>query len=129
MSLILLMSEISVIQTAKETGDRLTPKASIPFVPHVNNSLPQIILDPSTKYQQILGFGAAFTDSVAAVFSGRTQELFFFPQACLPHFKNKSLIPTLDRTGFSTIFAASRLALVIFQLALIRTRKLQVEDK
>jgi len=59
---------ISVVQSARDTGDRLAQKPSINF-----NNLPApnavtVTVERATRYQDILGFGGALTESAATVF-------------------------------------------------------------
>ncbi len=54
--------EVSVVQTAEFTGDRLTQKPSIYFSSQTYNADFNLILDSTQNYQQILGFGGAFTE-------------------------------------------------------------------
>src|ERR1700684_2486457 len=53
--------EIRVELTAGTT--RLFREASLPWRPARGSSAEAVVIDPATRYQEILGFGASFTDS------------------------------------------------------------------
>jgi glucosylceramidase len=55
--------KIRVIQTAKDTQDRLTEKESLVFREIYDKSLPFVEINKHTQYQEILGFGGAFTEA------------------------------------------------------------------
>jgi glucosylceramidase len=69
------LSAANITQTAKNTADRLTPKGSVPFQSSPFAGVATIVVDQKTKFQTIEGWGAAFTDSTAYVFSGLPSEL------------------------------------------------------
>ncbi|MFI8684354.1 glycoside hydrolase family 30 beta sandwich domain-containing protein [Rossellomorea sp. NPDC077527] len=54
---------MKMILTAKETGDRFSEKEPVSFSEGRANT--HIQLDPERKYQEMLGFGGAFTESAA----------------------------------------------------------------
>jgi len=59
-------NQVTVIQTTK-SGDKLKEAGARPFASDVTSTRPLIVIDPDTTYQQILGFGGAFTESAAFV--------------------------------------------------------------
>jgi len=66
--------EIQVTQTAKDTSDRLTQKPSLFFQPveEFNGGMDSpvvLTIDTQQRYQEMLGFGGAFTDAAAYMFS------------------------------------------------------------
>jgi len=61
--------EVQVTQTARDTQERWKAKPSVFFGSQVPNSNVKISIDPSVLYQEILGFGAAFTESSGFLFS------------------------------------------------------------
>ncbi|MGG3915216.1 glycoside hydrolase family 30 protein [Rossellomorea vietnamensis] len=54
---------MKVILTAKETGDRFSEKEPVSF--SGGRAYTHIQLDPERKYQEMLGFGGAFTEAAA----------------------------------------------------------------
>ncbi|MBK1812392.1 glycoside hydrolase family 30 protein [Clostridium sp. YIM B02505] len=67
------MGKIRVIKTSKETADRLTEKDSLSFDgQRVGNNILKI--DRNKKYQKIVGFGGAFTESAAYTLSRMDEE-------------------------------------------------------
>ncbi|WP_226659897.1 glycoside hydrolase family 30 protein [Pseudalkalibacillus hwajinpoensis] len=56
---------ITHIQSARDTGDLLQVKQPLQPSSHKNNDAIEIMLDPETTYQTILGFGGAFTEAAA----------------------------------------------------------------
>eukprot|EP00029_Vermamoeba_vermiformis_P000310 TRINITY_DN1034_c0_g1_i1.p1 TRINITY_DN1034_c0_g1~~TRINITY_DN1034_c0_g1_i1.p1 ORF type:complete len:471 (-),score=165.50 TRINITY_DN1034_c0_g1_i1:42-1454(-) len=68
-------SPINVVQTAKDNGDRLTTKPSVNFSPTPVAASINITVDISKKYQEIIGFGGALTESSAYVFSQLSSDL------------------------------------------------------
>lgn len=71
--------EVRVTQSARDTGDRLTDKDSIQMKPVDFQKIKgtdsvTIQVDSEDKYQEILGFGGAFTESAAYMFSQLTDE-------------------------------------------------------
>ena len=54
--------------TTKDTTDRLSPLPSESFVDPIRPDLPEIRIDNNQKFQTILGFGGAFTESAATTF-------------------------------------------------------------
>jgi len=61
--------EIKVVQSARDTKDRLSNKTSIYFSTNDFESNNTITINPQKQYQQILGFGGAFTEAAAYVYS------------------------------------------------------------
>jgi len=61
--------EVRVVQTAKDTGDRLTNKPSIYFTSKDFDSNETIVINTTQTFQKILGFGGAFTEAGAYVYS------------------------------------------------------------
>ncbi len=59
--------EVSVRVTAGE--ERFAPRPPLRWRPARGTSADTIVLDPSRSFQQVLGFGAAFTDASCIVFS------------------------------------------------------------
>jgi glucosylceramidase len=58
-------------QTAQQTGDKLTLQQALAFSssPDSTTSSSSFTLDPTKKFQQILGFGGALTQSSASVYN------------------------------------------------------------
>ena len=62
-------SPIQIVQSALYTNDRLTPLATpLQWKQRMGNLNAKVVLDSSTKYQKILGFGCALTESAAYTF-------------------------------------------------------------
>ena len=59
------MRQVHVVQTAKDTGDRLTRKEDLALQPVSVNAPHSISIDPSQGFQHIEVFGGAFTESAA----------------------------------------------------------------
>lgn len=57
--------QVKVILTAKETGDRFSEKEPVSFSSDQAPSATHIELDPERKYQEMIGFGGAFTEAAA----------------------------------------------------------------
>jgi len=70
------MNKAIVIQTAKDTGDLLSQKQDIYFKAESKKltSSIRIACDPDVKYQEIIGFGGAFTESGASVLHNLNRE-------------------------------------------------------
>lgn len=62
------LAQINVVQTARDTGDRLTTKDQVTWQPDFSSPV-TVTVNPSQKFQTILGFGGAFTESSAYVYS------------------------------------------------------------
>lgn len=62
-------SEIFVVQTAKNTEDRLTPKQPIYFTKEDFFSLESVVVSTNVTNQNIYGFGGAFTEASSYVFA------------------------------------------------------------
>ena len=60
-----------VYVTAKSTGQRMQPGPPLQFTadPQPNENDPAILLDPTHRFQTILGFGGAFTDAAAETYA------------------------------------------------------------
>ncbi len=59
------MKKVRVVQTAKETGDRLTLKEDLTLSPGPADASRSVTIDASRCFQTIEGFGGAFTESAA----------------------------------------------------------------
>jgi glucosylceramidase len=59
------MKKVQVVQTAKDTGDRLTLKEDLTLLPDQVEAPYSIKVDASQCFQTIEGFGGAFTQSAA----------------------------------------------------------------
>jgi glucosylceramidase len=59
------MKQVRVVQTAKNTGDRLTTKSHLGLSPQASSTPYSIRIDASQRFQTIEGFGGAFTESAA----------------------------------------------------------------
>jgi glucosylceramidase len=62
------MKKVQVVQTAKDTGDRLTPKQELTLAPGIVESPHFVNVDASQCFQTIEGFGGAFTEAAAVIF-------------------------------------------------------------
>lgn len=60
-----MATKFKVIQTAKDTGDKLSKKKDINLLSKLNSSLPVVALDRTKTYQEIIGFGGAFTEAAS----------------------------------------------------------------
>lgn len=65
----------SLVQTARDTGDRLTVKRDVSFVPDFSTSGPTVDVSSVETDQVIVGFGGAFTEASALVFAGMDSDL------------------------------------------------------
>lgn len=66
---------VRVIQTAKDTDDRLTEKASLTFVPDADGREMQLInIYEDIEYQEIEGFGGALTEASAVTIAKMSPE-------------------------------------------------------
>jgi len=61
-------AQINVVQTARDTGDRLSPQAQVPWQPDFPSTY-TVVVNPTAKYQTVLGFGGALTEAAAYVYS------------------------------------------------------------
>ncbi len=59
---------IEVFRTAKDTGERLAQGRSLTFEAGLDPPTPSILIDTGTRYQEIEGFGGAFTEAAAVTF-------------------------------------------------------------
>ena len=97
-------SEAAVIQTSK-SGDKLTVVDSLKFETAGEETKAEVIIDPETKYQEIAGFGGAFTESSAYVLGKmstekRAEVMELIQLACKRHPDAKSaeeLVPLVYR--------------------------------
>jgi len=64
---------VKVIQTSR-AGDKLSEKGTYELSYHSSNSRISVKLDPKVEYQEILGFGGAFTESSASVLNKLSAE-------------------------------------------------------
>jgi glucosylceramidase len=78
--------QVRVVQTAKDSTDRLSPKPPISFTNEYTWSRDEVVLkiDTNIEYQEILGFGGAFTEASAYVYylldkkiQNRIMDLYF----------------------------------------------------
>jgi len=63
------MKEVRVILTSKETNDRLSEKQAVRFQTKSEHKKADINVDSSKTYQEIIGFGGAFTEAAAYTLS------------------------------------------------------------
>ncbi len=56
---------IAVTQSARDTTDRLSPKAAIPFGPDFPSAI-TVTIDPTQSFQKIFGFGGALTEAATS---------------------------------------------------------------
>jgi len=59
------MKNVQVVQTAKDTSDRLTQKAELTLLPEPGQAPHFVNVDASRRFQTIEGFGGAFTEAAA----------------------------------------------------------------
>ncbi|CAE8721611.1 unnamed protein product, partial [Polarella glacialis] len=61
--------EVTVVQTAAGTGNRLTPVAPLLLEPGAGPKLGKasVVVDSSVRYQSFLGFGGSFTEASAEI--------------------------------------------------------------
>ena len=59
---------IEIFRTAKDTGERLSNLAPVPFGPEPGYETPSVMVDDAHRYQRIEGFGGAFTEASASTF-------------------------------------------------------------
>jgi glucosylceramidase len=74
-SVVTALEPVKVVQTAKDNGDRLTEKPSVNFSPDPVAASINITVDISKKYQEIIGFGGALTESSAYIFAQLSSDL------------------------------------------------------
>jgi len=58
-------NKVRAFQTSKETDERLTEKNTEQFTQEPQTSKTIISIDPDKKFQQVIGFGGAFTEAAA----------------------------------------------------------------
>jgi glucosylceramidase len=84
------MSEqsIRVFCTARDTGERIAERSSIEPGDSVDYSVPSVMVDCTKRFQEIEGFGGAFTEAAAATLHKMSPEVqeeilraYFDPQA------------------------------------------------
>ena len=63
-----MTNPVQVFRTAQDTGDRLTKQAPLTFEVGLEPPTPSILVDSGTRYQEIEGFGGAFTEAAALTF-------------------------------------------------------------
>lgn len=68
------MGKIKVILTAKETDDRLQVKDDVFFSKENKDRQVDIIVDSEKRYQEIIGFGGAFSEAAAYTLSRISKE-------------------------------------------------------
>ena len=66
---------VQVINTSKDTNDRLTQKDTIRFSDLLDYSYPSVFVDTDHKFQTIQGFGGAFTEAAAVTFYKASREI------------------------------------------------------
>jgi glucosylceramidase len=67
-------TNIRVYRTARDTGERLTEGAPLALEQGLEPDLPSILVDSATRYQEIEGFGGAFTEAAAVTLSKMSGE-------------------------------------------------------
>jgi len=69
------VGEVTVVRTAKRTGERLSVLEPLKMEPGVpTKGEPAVVLDSNVRYQTFLGFGGSFTESSADVFKQMGEE-------------------------------------------------------
>jgi glucosylceramidase len=68
------MNQVKMIVTAKDSGERLSDKGNLSLLQRASGEVAEIELDPSTTYQNIVGFGGAFTEAAAYTLSRVSKE-------------------------------------------------------
>jgi glucosylceramidase len=66
--------QITVVQTARDGGYRLNTTTPVAWQPDFTSPV-TVLVDPTTKFQTILGFGGALTESSAYVYSTLSKSL------------------------------------------------------
>lgn len=66
--------KITQFMTSKYSGERIAQKDSLPMVKASETKEGFIKIDPTVKYQEIMGFGGAFTESAAYTLSRMSNE-------------------------------------------------------
>jgi glucosylceramidase len=67
------MSSIKVVVTSKNTNDRLTEKEALTLSAQSSGNI-DLLLDESQQYQEIVGFGGAFTEATAYTLAQMTAD-------------------------------------------------------
>jgi glucosylceramidase len=82
-----MAESVQLFRTARDTGDRLREQPPLMFEGGIEPALPSVLVDPTNRYQEIEGFGGAFTEAAAVTLhrmsSERQAELpgaYFDPQ-------------------------------------------------
>jgi glucosylceramidase len=62
-----MSAALTVIRSARGSGERLAPKGTLPIVPLAEAGAHDltVFVDPARAFQEVLGFGAAFTEAAA----------------------------------------------------------------
>ncbi len=68
------MAKVQTVVTAKDTGERLTPKEAIVFSPRMGSGAADVELSPELEFQKMIGFGGAFTEAAAYTLSRMSPE-------------------------------------------------------
>lgn len=66
--------ELTIIQTAKNTGDRFAEKGKITLIEESAEQHSVLKIDPVKRYQHFMGFGGAFTEAAAYTLSQIPEE-------------------------------------------------------
>mmetsp|Transcript_39887 Transcript_39887/g.71672 ORF Transcript_39887/g.71672 Transcript_39887/m.71672 type:complete len:831 (+) Transcript_39887:23-2515(+) len=66
----LATGEVFAVRTAHRTQERWAALPSLVLNDRRPSSIPTVIVDPSVRYQTVLGFGGSFTESSASLFTG-----------------------------------------------------------
>lgn len=107
-------SSARVYLTAKETGDRLSDKGMVEFAPlaQPREDFATIFVDPGKKFQNIEGFGGAFTDAAAETFYKLPREkqaeiiaAYFDPQKGIGYTIGRTNINSCDFSSESYAYA------------------------
>ena len=99
------ITQAMVFVTARDTGQRLSAVGPLSFVslPQPTEDTPCIFLDPTRRFQTVIGFGGAFTDAAAETFAKlpppRQQEIltaYFSPEQGLGYTLGRTSINSCD---------------------------------
>ena len=100
-----VVNQATVYVTARDTGDRLRAGSPLHFadLPQPDEQTPCIFLDPTRRFQTIVGFGGAFTDAAAETFAkmppAKQQEIltaYFSPDGGLGYTLGRTNINSCD---------------------------------
>src|SRR6056297_923247 len=82
--------KIRVIRTAKNTDDRLTEKETLAFQKDYEKDVPLVEINRDRKFQEIIGFGGAFTEAASSTLDQLSPEkrqvaidAYFDPDKCI----------------------------------------------